>query len=143
MTETHAISALSDKYAELSGKLKACDREAIALKTAMSHLQEAMKILDPSYDTKAIAPRRQYRRNPHFKKGNYLRVTLDILREADRPLSSRELAGLALQRQGVTDTHDIEQLKASLHASLTKCAKEGRIVSSNEGRMKLWSIGVA
>jgi len=142
MAELHVVTALVEKYRELSGKLKACEKEADKLKVQLSHVDAAIRIFREEFDTGAILPKRLYRRNPHFKKGVFIRSAMDVLREAPEPLSARELARLTLQRQGISepDNDAIEALRRALNGCLMKRAKDGSVAMHEDTYPKRWEL---
>lgn len=141
MAETHVISALVTKYGELSGKLKACEKEAEQLRVDLSHIDAAIRVFKADYDTSAIIPRRPRRSDPRFKKGVFIRTALDILRTASDPLTARELAKRTLEYQGISqpDERAIEQLRRGLNGGLMKRLKEGSVIA-DASYPKRWVI---
>lgn len=141
MAEPHVLTALVTKYRELSGKLRACEMDAEKLRLDLSHIDAAIRIFRHDYDTASILPRRPYRRNPHFKKGIFVRTAMEILQEATCPITTRELAKRSLERQDLTmpDKQTIETLQRALNGCLMHRAKDGSVVMDNS-YPKRWAI---
>lgn len=50
MAQSHVISALTSKRAELSGKIKQLQAEIVSLEEQLDHIDGSIKIFDPDYD---------------------------------------------------------------------------------------------
>lgn len=141
MAELHVVTALISKYRELSGKLAASEKECERLKADLSHIHATIRVFNADFDPGTIKPRRPYRRNPLFKRGNLVRTALDILRSADEPLTTRELTTRILEYHGIppSNDHELEQLRKGLHSCLMQRAKNGDILVDGSYR-KRWAI---
>jgi|SRR6185437_7622041 len=108
MKHKPALYALARLHAELGGKMKENAKEAARLRDDMRHVEHVLKLLEPGYNTSRIAPRRKQKPRV-FKAGVLFRRTLDLLKEAARPMTAREVADILVQRDpqlarvGVTD----------------------------------------
>lgn len=142
MAEPLVLNALIRKYAELSGLHVHCNKEAVRLRHEITCLEATIKLFKKDCDFSAIAPIRAYRRNSAVRRGAFIRDTLTILREATQPMSARELATMALRRQGFhnPEYRDIEELRRMLNANLLTRSKKGNVVVCTDGHPKLWSI---
>jgi hypothetical protein len=129
MSDPLGLNLLIQKYAELAGKLECLDMEARAIKASMSHLDASIRLIKHGYDTTAIRPKHPYNRNPYFKRGSYVRVALDVLREAKEPLPAREICELALQKQGLQGPNKsiVDGMVRAMETCLMKKTKEGVI----------------
>jgi hypothetical protein len=87
-----ATYTLEKLHAELAGKILDNKKEARRLAEAMKHVEAVLKLLVPGYDVRPIAVRRR-KLNPWFKRGTVLRNALDVLRNAERPLTARVAFG--------------------------------------------------
>ncbi|MEJ0063969.1 MAG: hypothetical protein WDO70_12500 [Alphaproteobacteria bacterium] len=141
MAETHVLSALKDKYAELAGKLKACDDEASRLQAALANLDRTIRLFENDFSPAAIRP--LVPRKPKlFQKGTVIRHALDAMREAGKPLSARDLAIMVLNRQGIQnpDNAAVEHLRRVLTVTLKRKLGDGDIAVTEHGVPRLWSI---
>ena len=66
-------------------------REAKRLRTAMLQVEAVMKMLDPAFNLRIIAPKRGNTGNPWFKQGTLYKSALDVLRTAREPLSPMQI----------------------------------------------------
>ncbi|HEX3747676.1 MAG TPA: hypothetical protein VHW09_27260 [Bryobacteraceae bacterium] len=141
MADPHVITALLRKYTEILTLLRAKDAEAAELRAQLLVLSKAISIYKPGFDASEIFPKRSHKHNLHFPRGMFYRVVMDILREADRPLSAGELARAALERQGApTDAATVNQFRQTLNGALVKYARDGRIVRREGERPQRWEL---
>jgi hypothetical protein len=119
MKHKPALYALERLHAELGGQILQNKREARRLAQAMVHVEAVLKMLEPGYDVRPIAVRRR-KQNPYFKRGTVFRAALDVMRVAERPLTTREIVGRMLTVKGVVtpSAHDRRTLEGGVYASL-------------------------
>src|ERR1700732_2827796 len=91
MTNSHVISALRLKRAEISGHIRA----------SLAHLDATIKVLSPSTNPDAIPAKRPYRRTRYFAHNELSRLTKDALRTASGPLPAAEVASAVMQAKGM------------------------------------------
>lgn len=137
---TQARFTLERLHAELDGKILDNKKEAERLASDMKHVEAVLKMLDPDYSVAPIAVRRR-KPNPWFKRGTVYRRAIDALRDADKPLTAREITWRMLLAKGVTkpDTNAARDLQGAVLASLRNHA--GRSVEKvGEGHPARWRI---
>lgn len=108
MSESHAISALRRKRAELSGELVELETRRRALSTKISHVDETLKLMGFEGNPNDIPARRK--RGWIFKRGQLQRIVFSVLRDAEGPIQNREIAAQVIYSMG-WDTQD-EELEA-------------------------------
>ena len=141
MAEAHVITALVEKYREISGKLVQSEKETKDLKQQLKTISATIRLYRADFKTAGILPKRIYTPNAYFKRGTFHRIVMDVLREANEPLSARELAIRALQRQGITpDKETADQFRRPLNAAFVKYAKVGRLLMLTDTFPKRWKI---
>jgi hypothetical protein len=85
MGESHIISALSNKRAELTGIVSQLGQQQAGL----AYLDATMRLFDPDIRPNMIRPRRQRARSVWFRPGECFRLIYDDLRDAVRPMTTR------------------------------------------------------
>ncbi|MEN6586130.1 MAG: hypothetical protein ABFE02_08840 [Sulfuricella sp.] len=81
MAETHVVSALVDKYAELSGLILDYQKKIDQMCIAVGHLDASIKLFAPDYDLRSI----------RCKVPSHLAVIATLMGEmADRKIDFRE-----------------------------------------------------
>src|SRR5260370_41659423 len=85
----------------------------------MRHVEDVIKMLDPSYSLRAISVKRR-RPNPWFKRGTVYRRAVDVLRVATEPLTAREIAERALATPNIKrpDKAALADLTGTINTSL-------------------------
>jgi len=106
-------------HAELGGQIQENKAEGSRLAEAMRHVEAVLKILDPDYDVRPIAVRRR-KPNPYFKRGTVFRAALDVLRQAERPLTTREITEAMLAIKGAHNAPEkaVRDLTGAVQSSL-------------------------
>jgi hypothetical protein len=127
MADPHVITALVEKYSRTLGRLRDCEREAETLRADLSHLEAAIRLFRADYDFTVILPRRRY--TPQASR-TLIRRALDVLRDADEPLTSRGVA-LALT-EGEPEELALRKLANNLTGRLRRQQKAG-VVRALEG----------
>jgi len=89
MAETHVVSALRAKRAEISGYIHDLEKKVKTWRARLAHIDATIKIFSPEIDPDAIPPKRTYRRTRYFAKGELSRCCLDVLRDAQGSLKDR------------------------------------------------------
>ena len=117
---TPAVHALTRLHAELGGKIKDNRREAKRLAENMKHVEAVLKMLEPGFNVRKIAARRRYKPASPYKRGEVFRTVLEVLRSADRPLTSREISEELLHKAGIADPplKQIRDMVGAVHTSL-------------------------
>lgn len=141
MAESHVVTALIAKYAELSGRQKACEKEAAAIREYLKHLEITLSLFKEGVDVAGILPKQQYNRNPMLKKGEGIREAYSILRTANEPMTAYELAVRILSARGIKEPSKamVQNLRNSIGTCLKKKEKEGVVISNND-HPKRWEI---
>src|ERR1700738_3185152 len=98
MTNSHVVSALRLKRAEISGHIHDLEKRIARQRANLANLDATIKLFSPGTNPDAIPPKRAYRRTRYFAHNELSRLTQDALRTASGPLTSAEIAG-ALCRQ--------------------------------------------
>ena len=144
MAESHVITGLVSKRAEVAGKISSYQSEISRLQGALSHLDGAIKLFAPEFDLRTVKSKRTNARNQYFDHGEAQRMTLDVLRDAGKPLCSREIADALIQRKGIQSTTAIvARIQKNILAVLHRL-KANNIIQSIDAQGKsgvmMWEI---
>ena len=125
---TPAVHALKRLHADLGGQIKENRREAKRLANNMKHIEAVLKMLQPGFNARSISAQRRYARRSPFKRGVGTRHIMDVLRAADGPLTSSQVAEAVLRKGGITKPSalDIRNARGSVHSTLRRY--QGRTV---------------
>ena len=131
MAESHVVTGLVAKRAELAGRIAACRRELERLETDVGHVDGAIKLFAPDYKLESIRPKATGRGQRLFRQGECQRLVLEILRDASPPLSAARLAEALAQRKGLEATPAlIEQLRKRALGALRRLTGKGVIAAA-------------
>ena len=112
---TYAISGLVDKRRELSGQIEHYKDQMKAVKLDLEAIDRAIKVFDPEYDLRTIKPKGIRSINQFFAHGESSTLLMDLLREADGPISTTNIVEQAAKRKGYEfDVIDRKSFTASI-----------------------------
>jgi hypothetical protein len=97
MTNSHVVSALRLKRAEISGHIHDLEKRIARQRANLANLDATIKLFSPSTNPDAIPPKRAYRRTRYFAHNELSRLIQDALRTASRPLTSAQMAAAVMQ----------------------------------------------
>ena len=125
MAELHVVSALRNKRADLAGIVRQLEQQLAQQRTNLAHLDATMQLFDPDIRPQEIRPKQQRARSAWFRQGECLRLIYDQLRDAPRPVATRELAERIMRAKAIpaADDHRRELVQKTLLGSLNR-AKE-------------------
>lgn len=140
MAGAHTISSLRRKYARLIGEVERLEAEAARHRRLASHVAETIKLFDAGLDVSGIRPVQSRTYSRWRGRGLGIRIYLAILRSADRPLTSLEIAerAAAFDPEGGSCRDAIKALVGPLNKALSK--RVGRDVVRIEGRPRRWAL---
>src|SRR5258706_13008985 len=116
MGNSYAISALSDKRAEIAGKILDLERQLRVHRSELMHLDAAMTLLDPEIKPHSIRSKHPMAdRSGHFGMGEISKRCYDGLREGgELGVSPDEIALKAMADKGLDPADDAPGLHAPL-----------------------------
>jgi len=97
MTNSHVVSALRLKRAEISGHIHDLEKRIARQRANLANLDATIKLFSPGTNPDAIPPKRPYRRTRYFARNELSRLTQDALRTASGPLTSAEIAAAVMK----------------------------------------------
>jgi hypothetical protein len=97
MTNSHVVSALRLKRAEISGHIHDLEKRIARQRANLANLDATIKLFSPSTNPDAIPPKRAYRRTRYFAHNELSRLIQDALRTASRPVTSAQMAAAVMQ----------------------------------------------
>jgi hypothetical protein len=142
MTNSHVVSALRLKRAEISGHIHDLEKRIGRQRANRANLDATIKLFSPGMNTDAIPPKRAYRRTRYFAHNELLRLTQDALRTASRPLTSGEIAAAVMQAKGMPpgDAAFKEIVADRVLTVLRRLAKREVVVKHGTSRDVQWAL---
>lgn len=139
MADPHVISALREKRAELSGELIAAERRILQLHDDISSLDRTIRVFDPTAELHTIRPILRRKKPTLIPRGQCSRAILDMLRQADNPMTAREIAAQLAARYQM-DASNIDAMKALVAKVRNTLAGQKGLVSELRGDTKAWMV---
>ena len=139
MAEPHVITALNRKYAELKGHLGRHSNEARKLRKSMAHVEATIRLFRDDYDVAGIASVMPNKAIRWRSNGYGIRLAIQAMKEADRPLTTHELSVLAMERAGIAyDLQTARDVACSLRQSLKRRVGNGVVMV--DGYPTRWTL---
>lgn len=133
---------LLDEVEELKAKIQAIDGQ-------VSAIDQVIAIYDPAYApqgsaaTKPQRPRAPKQLPPEFARINKNEAILEVLREAEHPLSTADCTFRIVERNGAdADDPSMPRFLTQVSATLIALTKRGRVRQAGtiDSRKHLWEI---
>ena len=99
----YAVEALKRKRAEITGEIARSQAQLEKLARDLEHIDGVLAILAPEFVQEAVLPKVFTPPKSWSKRGEMSRTVLSILRTAKEPMTTREIAGLVMQKRGLPD----------------------------------------
>ncbi len=146
MSETHLVSALRAKRAEISGYIHDLERKIKRQRASLVHLDATIRLFAPGLNPDNIPPKRTYRRTRYFAKGELSRAVLDTLRNADgEPIAATAIAAGVITAKGFA--FDDDALAASVTERvltiLRRLTKRGTVIKSGASQNAQWTLAAS
>jgi hypothetical protein len=125
MGQSHTVTALRDKRAELGGVIVDLERRIVRHRAELTHLDAVLKMLAPELEPERIWPRAVRRKTAWFlRHGEGTREVFDVLRASSRPITAREIAEhlISERRLDAADPRVGELVHKSVQAILKRAA---------------------
>lgn len=140
MGVSFVISGLVSKRSELAGLIEQHVQEIDRLDALLRHVDATLKLFDPELDLRSLPPKRFREENRIFRQGESSRLALDVLREADGPLNTVEIAQRIAAKKNLDDSQ-IKSVRDTILDALRRAEKRGLL--SHVGRDNtalLWQL---
>jgi len=144
MAETHVLSALTKKRAEVSGEIKHYENLLKKSKLNLQSIDQTIHLFDESYDLRTIKAKRVHKER-YFKTGEAKILILDMLRTATEPLSTNNIGKKIAFNRGLDkdESFDTNRFQKIIFASLERCENNKLIERvGKEGLAILWQIKI-
>jgi hypothetical protein len=135
----YAKHALLEMHATLAGEMQKSNEHFFKLVRQIREIESVIKMIDPSFKINRIAVRRM-QPSGWFKRGTVTRTCLDVLRQAGRPLTVREVMSAALISKGQDpDAEKIAKVRAVFNNALrNQVGKTIRVI--RDGPWVRWDL---
>jgi len=117
MSATLIISTLRDKRLEVAGALERLERQVDQHRADLAHLEATMRLFDPDVEPETVQSTPPRRRNDWFRPGECRRRIRHVLRDAARPMKTREVV------EGVMAADDDARTRELIHKTVVGSLK--------------------
>jgi hypothetical protein len=142
MTNSHVVSALRLKRAEISGHVHDLEKRIARQRANLANLDATIKLFSPGTNPDSIPPKRAYRRTRYFARNELSRLTQDTLRTASGPLTSAEIAAAVMRAKGMPsgDAAFKEIVAGRALTVLRRLTKRGGVIKHGTSRNAQWAL---
>ena len=136
-----AVAALSRKRAEIAGMILDLEKQIVAHRADLLHIDNAMRLLNSPIPGEAIPAKRvRPRQQGYFVHGELSRRIFDVLRQHET-VSAAELAEVAMRDKGLGDDKDIRALFwRRFLVRLDQMATRGNVERIGSGQGVRWRL---
>lgn len=141
MGDTYLISGLTAKRAEVSGIIADLEKRIAQHRADLVHIDAVLRLCAPDVVPEEIAPKAVRKRNDWFKPGELARMVLDVLRVAQAPLPTRDIAVKVMERRGL-DTGDgrtVQLVMKLVNNAVTRQAAD-LVERVEDGKVAAWMV---
>lgn len=143
MAETHVISALVHKRAQIAGDIENAQEAMKRLVAELEHVDATIRLFDPDYRIEGIKPTAFRPPDDWSKRGEMTRVILDLMRQAKEPLTPRDLAASLMKLRGLDcgDRKLLVKMTKRVGAAL-RHARDRKLAKASQaaGMFMVWEI---
>ncbi len=142
MADTHVISALVKKRAELRGDIIHYKQLIATLDKDLQTIDATIKIFDVDYDISSIKPVRKGR-NRFFNNGEAKVLVLEVLKNSSFPISTDKIADIIAVNRNLSfeNKTDKSNFQKSILLALNTCLSNNLVEKvSKDGLSIIWKI---
>lgn len=142
MAESHVVSGLIAKRADMAGLVEHHKKEMVRLVGVLGHLDATIKLFAPEIDLRTMRAKEHRQRSQHFRPGECQRLVLEIFRDAVGPISSRQIAEQIIARKRLEPSAALfEQMQKTALAILHRLEKADTVVlAGKDGLGQTWTL---
>jgi len=130
----YMVTGLIKRRAELAGEMKRTQAALGQMARDLETLDAAIKLVAPELDIPSIAPKMVKPPEDWSKRGEMSRVVLSIMRVANKPLTSREIAGQMIVQRGLAATPKLVGLMTKRVSTCLRDRRDQGLVGNVETR---------
>ena len=142
MAESHVVSALVNKRAEIAGMFTRTEQQLGQFRADLVHLDATIRLFAPEMEPKTIPAKRIRQSDLWFEQGELSRRVLDALRRAGEPIRAPDLVRAVMIDKGLdpADRPSFVRVQWKVRDTLNRLNKRGLLASDGAGHGVLWRI---
>ncbi|MCT7563638.1 hypothetical protein N5U23_06350 [Aliarcobacter butzleri] len=143
MADTHVISALVKKRAELRGDIIHYKQLIATLDKDLQTIDATIKIFEPDYKFGSEKVVNKHTRNRFFNNGEAKVLVLEILKNSEVPISTDKISDIIAVNRGLSfeNKTDKSNFQKSILLALNTCLSNNLVEKvSKDGLSIIWKI---
>ena len=142
MAESHVVSALVNKRAEIAGMIARTEQQLGQFRADLVHLDAALRLFAPGLEPKTIPAKKIRQGDLWFAQGELSRRVLDALRRAGEPIRAPDLVRAVMIDKGLDpgDRPSFARVQWKIRDTLKRLNKRGLLALDGVGHGVLWRI---
>jgi len=142
MAESHVVSALANKRAEMAGMIARAQQQIGQFRADLAHLDATIRLFAPAMEPETIPPKRIRQTDLRFEPGGLSRRVLDALRRSGAPIRAPDLVRAVMIDNGLdpADRATFAHVQWKVRDTLKRLGKRGLVASEGAGHGVLWRI---
>lgn len=134
----YMVEGLIKRRAKIAGEMIAAQEHMAQLAADLETLDAALRVVAPERDIQAIAPKMVKPPDDWSKRGEMSRQVFAIMRTANKPLTSREIAAQMVVNKGLAATPKLLNLMTRRVSCCLRDRREQGLVENVETRGGQW-----
>lgn len=134
----YLVEGLVKKRAKIAGEMLDLQERLAQMARDLETLDAALKLVAPDLDIPAIAPKMVKPPDDWSKRGEMSRQVFGIMRAANKPLTSREIAAQMIVNRGLAATPKLLNLMTRRVSSCLRDKREQGLAENVATRGGLW-----
>ena len=142
MAESHVVSGLANKRAEIAGMIARAQQQLGKFRADLAHLDATIRLFAPAMEPETIPPKRIRQSDLRFEPGGLSRRVLDALRRAGAPIRAPDLVRAVMIDSGLdpAERSNFAHVQWKVRDTLKRLNKRGLVASEGAGHGVLWRI---
>ncbi|RZG71116.1 hypothetical protein EXU29_15245 [Acinetobacter wuhouensis] len=139
MAESHIVSGLIKKRAELLGEIDTHQKEIQRISATLSHVDHTIKLFSPEFDLRTIKAKRINKNNQYFNKGELQSLVLNCMRDTVEPMTCKQIENQILSTKSINNALDVN-IEPNILIVLKRLQGNGIVICINNQRPYLWGV---
>jgi hypothetical protein len=142
MAESHVVSALVSKRAEIAGLIARTERQLGQFRADLVHLDATLRLFAPGLEPKTIPAKRTRQADLWFEHGELPRLVLDALRRAGAPIHAPDVVRAVMIDKGLdpADRQSFARVQWKVRDTLKSLNKRKLLAPDGAVHGVLWRI---
>ena len=142
MAESHVVSALVNKRAEVAGIIARTEQQLGQFRADLVHLDATLRLFAPELEPKMIPSKTIRQSDRWFERGELSRRVLDALRRAGEPIRATNVVRTVMIDKGLdpADRPSFARVQWKVRNTLSRLNKRGLLTSARTSHGVVWRI---